>query len=183
MEPLQTFAHISIPLKLRAHPCRPVSPMAPVRAGGLPSGCGVWLTPAPDLGLSTFIPRTWGAGPALLREDDALTFRFTRSMLLRASGYPPNGLGIVAPLGAPPWEHLCITTFNRACQASFSFFLNFFWLGPSGLIPEVTVGSLIIGFHQEPFFQLLRGEELFLVDFPIFISHDLDLLKIFGEGE
>lgn len=66
---------------------------------------------------------------------------------------------------------------------SFIFSQLFFGLGPSGLIPEVTVGSLIIGFHQEPLFQLLRGEELFLVDFPIFISHDLDLLKIFGEGE
>ena len=71
------------------------------------------------------------------------------------------------PLGASMYYHIK----PDLSTISFIFSQLFFGLGPSGLIPEVTVGSLIIGFHQEPFFQLLRGEELFLVDFPIFITH------------
>ena len=64
--------------------------MAPVRAGGLPSGYGVWLTPVPDLGLSTFIPRTWGAGPALLSEDGALTFHSRGGHALSSLRIPPE---------------------------------------------------------------------------------------------
>ena len=54
----------------------------------LPSGYGVWLTPVPDLGLPTYIPRAVGAGPALLRRGwRALLFARAVVMLSRARGY------------------------------------------------------------------------------------------------
>ena len=56
----------------------------------LPSGYGIWLTPVPDLGLPTYIPRAVGAGPALLSEDGALTFHSRGGHALSSPRIPPG---------------------------------------------------------------------------------------------
>ena len=56
--------------------------------------------------------------------------------LWRLWAYPPDGFGIVAPLGAPPWEHLQYSRSFRVCQSFFSFFLNFFWARPLWVNPR-----------------------------------------------
>ena len=55
-------------------------------------------------------------GGQLRRGWRALSLAWRCYALFRAAGYPPRGLGIAAPLGAPPWDNCMIPQDSRFCK-------------------------------------------------------------------
>ena len=98
-------------------------PPPAVRTPITPLGCP--HMPLREDSAAYFYSARLGGGPWSQRGWRALCFALALLCPFRGSGLTPQtGLGSWRPLGAPPWEHLCITTFNRTCQAFFSFFFR-----------------------------------------------------------